>query len=155
MQSKFNQQVASFATQTKEEITSTPPSNQDGESCCPKRTPYTVAAWRLVKKEVIIIVNGRDFHWCTNNHYSGGVKYNEMYANHKSSDHNAWCRSFDEAKANYNSGKTSNESPSPAAASVPAQKLALNDALRSAFCTQVDLSAEAIDCIWEDAQGNK
>jgi hypothetical protein len=50
-----------------------------------------------------------------------------MYANHKSSDHNAWRKSFDDAKVNWNSGKTSNESPSPAAASVPAQKLALDD----------------------------
>ena len=30
MQSKFNQQVASFATQAKKEITPTPASNQDG-----------------------------------------------------------------------------------------------------------------------------
>jgi hypothetical protein len=52
-----------------------------------------------------------------------------VYANHKSSDHDAWCKSFDAKKANWNSGKTSNESPSPVAASVPAQKLALNDKL--------------------------
>jgi hypothetical protein len=99
-------------------------------------------------------VNGRDFHWCTNDHYSGGVKHNGMYANHKSSDHDAGRKSFDDAKANQNSGKTSNESPSPASASVPAQKLALNDKLQNAFCNQADPSAEAIDRIWEDSQGN-
>jgi hypothetical protein len=129
MQSKFDQQVASFATHTKKEITPTPASNQDGGLYCPKRAPYTVAVWRLVKKEDNIIVNGRDFHWCTSNHYNGGVKHNGMYANHKSSDHNAWRKIFDNAKANQNSGKTSNESPTPAAASAPAQNLALNDKL--------------------------
>jgi hypothetical protein len=129
MQSKFNQQVASFATQTKKEITPNPTSNQDGGSRCPKRAPYTVAAWHLVKKEDNIIVNGRDLHWCTGYHYSGDVKHNGMYANHKSSDHDAWRKSFDNATANQSSGKTSNESHSPAAASVPAQKVALNDKL--------------------------
>ncbi len=99
MQSKFDQQAASFVTQTNKEITPTPASNQDRGLYCPKRAPYTVAAWRLVKKEDNIIVNGRDFHWCTSNHYSGGVKHNRMYANHKSSDHGAWCKSFDKCKS--------------------------------------------------------
>ncbi len=52
-----------------------------------------------------------------------------MYANHKSGDHDAWGKSMDKTNASWNAGKTSNESPSPAAASVPAQKLALNDIL--------------------------
>jgi hypothetical protein len=37
----------------------------------------------------------------------------------------------------------------------PSQKLGLTDKLRNAFCTQAGLSAEAIDRIWEDAQGNE
>ena len=37
----------------------------------------------------------------------------------------------------------------------PSQKLALNGKLRNAFCTQAGLSAEAIDRIWQDAQGNE
>ena len=35
------------------------------------------------------------------------------------------------------------------------QKLTLNNKLHSAFCTQAGLSAEAVDRIWEDAQGNE
>jgi hypothetical protein len=155
MQSKFDQQVASFATQAKKEITPTPASNQDGGLHRPKKIPYTVAAWCLVKKEDNITVNGKDYHWCTVNHYSGGVKHNGIYANHKSSDHDAWRKIMDNAKANRNPRKTSNKSPSPAAASAPAQKLALNDKLQNAFYTQAGISAETIDCIWEDAQGNE
>jgi hypothetical protein len=153
MQSKFDQQVASFATQAKKKITPTPAFNQDRGSRRPKRVPYTVAAWRLVKNEDKITVNDRDFHWCTGDHYRGGVKHNRMYANHKSSDHGAWRKSFDDAKANQNSGKTSNESPSLATVSVPAQKLALNDKLQNSFCTQAGLSAEAIDYIWDKLRG--
>jgi hypothetical protein len=52
-----------------------------------------------------------------------------MYANHESSDHDAWCKSMDNAKATENPGKTSNESSTPAAASVSTQNLALNDKL--------------------------
>ncbi len=37
----------------------------------------------------------------------------------------------------------------------PSQKLALNDKLYNAFCTQAGLSAEAINQIWHDAQGNE
>ncbi len=35
------------------------------------------------------------------------------------------------------------------------QKLTLNDKLCNAYCTQVGLSAEAVDKIWEDAQGKQ
>ncbi len=73
MQSNFDQQVASFSTQAKKEITPTPASNQDGGSRHPESAPYTAAAWRLVKKEDNIIVNGNNFYWCTGNHYSSGV----------------------------------------------------------------------------------
>ncbi len=40
-------------------------------------------------------------------------------------------------------------------APTPAPKLTLNDKLCKAFCSQAGLSAVAVDCIWEDAQGNE
>ena len=51
MQAKFDQQIASFATQAKKENTPTPASNLDGGSCCTNKQPYTVAAWHLVKRK--------------------------------------------------------------------------------------------------------
>jgi hypothetical protein len=50
--------------------------------------------------------------------------------------------------------KETKETPSKPAES-PSQKLALNDKLCNAFCTQTGLSAEAINQIWQDAQGNQ
>jgi hypothetical protein len=50
--------------------------------------------------------------------------------------------------------KFSTKTPAPIAAT-PSQKLTLNDKLCNAFCTQAGLSAEAIDRIWVDAQGNE
>ena len=99
-------------------------------------------------------MSGKDYHWFTSNHYSGGVKHNGMYVNQKSSHHDTWHKSMDNHHAAQTSGKTSNESSTPAAASESAQKLALNNKLQNAFFTQAGLSADAIDCIWEDAQGN-
>jgi hypothetical protein len=34
-------------------------------------------------------------------------------------------------------------------------KLTLNDKLRNAFCTKAGLSADEVDLIWQDAQGNE
>ena len=104
-------------------------------------------------------MNGNDYHWCTKDHYSGSQKYNGMYANHKQEDHDSWRKSIDDKHATCNSGKNQNNNaapaPAPSAAPAAAQKLTLNDKLCNAFCTQAGLSAEAVDCIWADAQGNK
>jgi hypothetical protein len=78
-----------------------------------------------------------------------------MYADHKSSKHDAWRKHMDDLCAARGSGnKPSNKTPAPvAAAPAQKQKLALNNKLCNAFCTQSGLLAEAVDCIWEDAQG--
>ena len=60
---------------------------------------------------------------------------------------------MDECRKGYDGQSKETSSSKPA--EVPSQKLALNDKLRNAFCTQAGLSAEAIDRIWQDAQGNE
>ena len=159
MQAKFEQQVAAFATQqqpggNKEK---TDNSKSEGGSRRGKREPYTVAAWRLVKKEDTVSVNGKEYFWCTGDHYSGGEKHNGMYADHKSCDHDSWRKAIDDRRAKSNpSGKPTNNTPTDAKPNpAPEKKLTLNDKLRNAFCTQAGLSAEAVDRIWEDAQGNE
>ena len=77
-----------------------------------------------------------------------------MYADHKSADCNMWRKTIDDCCVTCTSGRSLNDTPSPATPAI-AQKLTLNDKLRNAFCTQARLSAEAVNCIWEDAQGNK
>jgi hypothetical protein len=157
MQAKFKQQVASFATQqaaNNKENNQGFSSKSDGGSCHLKRQPYTVASWRLVKKEDKVHVNGKDYYWCTGDHYSGGKKHNGMYADHKSCDHDSWRKTIDDHCATCNLGKASNDTPA-AATPAPEKKSTLNDKLCNAFCTQAGLSAEAVDCIWEDAQGNE
>ena len=76
---------------------------------------------------------------------------------HKTCNHDSWRKTINDCRANCNNvGKPSTETPTdtkPAAA--PEKKLIPNDKLRNAFCTQAVLSAEAVDCIWEDAQGNE
>ncbi len=81
-----------------------------------------------------------------------------MYANHKTCDHNAWQACMDEHCTPKNRNGTNGQTK-PGVPSKPAEdsshKLALNDKLCNAFCTQAGLSAEAVDQIWEDAQGHE
>jgi hypothetical protein len=77
-----------------------------------------------------------------------------MYADHKSADHDMWRKTIDDCRVTRTSGKSSNDTPVPATPIIE-QKFTLNDKLWNAFCTQAGLSAEAVDRIWEDAQGNK
>jgi hypothetical protein len=159
MQAKFEQQVAAFATQQQSggNKEKTDNSKSDSGSRRGKKEPYTVAAWRLVKKEDTVTVNGKEYFWCTGDHYSGGEKHNGMYADHKSCDHDSWRKAIDDRRAKTNpSGKTANNTPADTKPTpAPEKKLTLNDKLRNAFCTQAGLSAEAVDRIWEDAQGNE
>ena len=60
---------------------------------------------------------------------------------------------MDEHQKGYDGQSKETSSSKPVEA--PSQKLALNDKLCNAFCTQAGLSAEAIDRIWQDAQGNE
>jgi hypothetical protein len=78
-----------------------------------------------------------------------------MYVDHKSCDHEAWqaCIDTNHTNACANNGKAPVEAPKSEEA--PTQKLALNNKLCNAFCTQAGLSTEAIDRIWQDAQGNE
>jgi hypothetical protein len=142
--------------QAKKEIA--PDSNNGGEGggpCNSKKDPYTVAAWKLTKKEDKVQMHSKDYFWCTGNHWSGGTKHNGMYADHKSCDHTSWRSCMDKRckNGNENNGQL-NETPSKPV-EAPSQKLALNDKLCNAFCTWAGLSAEAIGQIWQDVQGNE
>ena len=96
----------------------------------------------------------RTIFWCTGDHYSGGEKYNGMNADHKSADHDMWRKTIDDCCITQLSGKLWYDTPAPATPAI-AQKLTLNKKNWNAFCTQAGLSAEAVDCIWEDSQGNE
>jgi hypothetical protein len=61
---------------------------------------------------------------------------------------------MDERRTSRNKDMKSNETPSKPS-NDSNQKLTLNNKLCNAFCTQVGLSAKAVDRIWEDAQGNE
>jgi hypothetical protein len=159
MQAEFDQQIASFAMQAKnDKLVPSASSSGTNSTRRNKRDPYTVAPWQLIKKEDMdtVVVNGREYYWCTHDHYSGGTKYNGIYADHKPSDHDAWHKKLDDACATRGSDKKpSSGTPASVPASTPTQKLTLNDKLRSAFCTQAGLSADKVDRIWQDAQGNE
>jgi hypothetical protein len=65
IQLKLDKQVIALATQERKEVT--PDAGVGGgSSCCGKRDgPYTVPAWRLIKKVDKVIYNGKEYYWCT------------------------------------------------------------------------------------------
>ncbi len=150
---KLDKQVIVLATQEKKEVNTGV--GRDSSHHGKRDGPYTVPAWRLIEKEDKVINNVKEFYWCTGDHYSGGVKHNGMYADHKTCNHNAWRSKMDEHRTSRNKDKKSNKKPSTPSNDLN-QMLTLNNKLCNAFCTQGGLSAEkAVDRIWEDAQGNE
>ncbi len=109
---KLDKQVIVLATQEKK--VATPDAGVGrGSSCRGKKDgPYTVPAWHLIKKEDKVLNNGKEYYWCTGDHYSGGVKHNGMCADHKTCNHNAWRSKMDEHCTFRNKDKTSDETPS-------------------------------------------
>ncbi len=145
-----SKQVTAFLTQAKKKtILNLGTGGKGGGTCCSKQDrPYTVTTWRLTKMEDKVSMNGKDFFWCTGNHWSGGTKYNEIYADHKTCDHNSWQACIDKCCTPKNRNGTNGQTK-PVVPSKPtedsSQKLTLNDKLCNTFCTQAGLSAEGID----------
>jgi len=138
-----DKRVVALATQVKKEPPSVPTTEDDVDGTrCSKREPYTFAAWHLTKKEDKVCMHGKDYFWCTGDHWSSGTKHNGMYADHKTCYHQSWRSHMDERQKGYD-GQSKETSSKPAEA--PSQKLALNNKLHNTFCTQAGLSAEAID----------
>jgi hypothetical protein len=154
LQSKLDKQVIALATQEKKEVTPDAGGSGGGSRCGKRDGHYTVSAWHLIKKEDKVVDNGKEYYLCTGDHYSGGVKHNRMYADHKTCNHSEWRSKMDERRTSRNKGKKTHETLAKPANNLN-QKLTLNDNLHSAFCTQAGLFAEAVNRIWEDAQGNK
>ena len=89
LQAKLENQdkrVVALATQAKKEPASDLAS-EGSDARRSKKELYTVAAWRLTKKEDKVCMHGKDYFWCTDDHWSGGIKHNGMYADHKTCDH--------------------------------------------------------------------
>ncbi len=154
LQLKLDKQVIALATQENKEVTPDAGLGRGGSRYGKRDGPYTAPAWHLIKKEEKVINNGKEYYWCTGDHYSGSVKHNGMYADHKTCNHNEWRSKMDERQTSRNKAKKPNETLAKPA-NDSNQKLTLNNKLHSAFCTQAGFSAEAVNRIWEDAQGNK
>ncbi len=111
LQSKLDKQVIAFATQENKEVTSSA-GGGGGGSCRKKRDGhYTVPAWRLIKKEDKVVNTGKEYYWCSGDHYSGGVKHNGMYADHKTCNHNEWRSKMEKRSNSRNRSKKPDETP--------------------------------------------
>jgi len=106
LQAKLENQdkrVVALANQAKKETASNSATEGEGSgACCSKQDLYTVAAWRLTKKEENVCMHGKDYSWCTRKHWSRGTKHYGVYADHKTCNHEYWRSCMDERQKRYN-----------------------------------------------------
>ena len=118
---------------------------------------YSVAPWRLVHKGDTIEKGKLTYHWCTEDHWSGGVAHQGMYAVHAPGEHAAWRAELD---AKSGKGKPATKQATVAAAAAPvlapakgelSNKLALSESLRTALSTHTGLSSDLFEKIWDQS----
>ena len=95
VQGTIESNTISLATKTEEQATAQPTK----KNSCPQKGPYTVNAWRLLKKEDIITVDKKTWYWCTKDHFSKRIVHNVMYNLHKTCEHDAQRKDLDEKKS--------------------------------------------------------
>ena len=126
-----------------------------------KNGPYTVASWRLVHEgDKKTGPDGKDYYWCKDEHWSGGVAHHGMYCRHEPGKHAEWRKEMDELqeknkKRRSQFDKDTSSSATDASKTVvndaTKKKLALSDKLRTVLTTQAGLSQEAFNRIWEES----
>ena len=124
---------------------------------------YTVKPWRLEYKGEKVEVGGRIWNFCRGDHWSGGIKYNGMYCQHKTEEHDAWRKEMDaeKQKNGYSSevkvieGPKTDETPSASKEetlkAAKTLKLGLSDSLQAALTTQVGITPDHWRSVWEEA----
>ena len=86
-------------------------------------------------------IDGKLQYWCTQ-HVCPKGRYNGLYCNHDDSGHPEWQKRKDEFKANKKKGKTSQTG---AQTSTNGRSFKLTDKLKTALCTQGQMSAEQVE----------
>ena len=182
---KVDQQTAELKQQTAELIAlktqiadAKPPANPkpptpNGFDANGKRSFYSVKPWRLEDKGPIIFHSGRIWYRCMGDHYSDGVKYNDMYCDHKTEDHDLWRAQMDKFKAAKKESEQSATSESEPGSDKPTKKresagdsdaasdkpdkkwkLAMNQGLMSALVTNTNLTPQQYQHIWTEIEAN-
>jgi hypothetical protein len=119
------------------------------------RGVWKVAEWRLkydgdTKKDK----DGNVYHWCKEEHWSGGVAHNGMYARHLPGKHDEWRKEMDEQRRKRREKFTRDTPPAGSKTVVndaTKKKLALAESLQTALATQAGLSQQAFSNIWTES----
>ena len=113
---------------------------------------HTVPDWKLEFKGTTMQRNGKEYSWCTEDHWSAGIKHNGMYQLHDTHGHADWRKRVDAEKAAKRDGAVSNTADQTNATSNADQKkLSLSDNLRAALTTHAGLSHDEMSRIWTES----
>ena len=64
----------------------------------PNTGVHTLTPWRLTYTDRTVQKNSQTYHWCTKDHWSGGIVYNGMYSLHTTEEYDKWCAKEDKKK---------------------------------------------------------
>lgn len=102
--------------------------------------------WRTVKKGDTMIVDGRTYYWCPHHKHAEGY-WNGLYCTHLPS------RCF-KNPAHNKSGKPGNDKSGKEKSSNQSAKLELHAKLKEVMCTNLCLSSEDVDRIFDQASAS-
>ena len=103
-------------------------------------------------KDGMTVLYHIEYSWCTEDHWSAGIKHNGMYQLHDTHGHADWRKRVDAEKAAKRDGAVSSTADQTNETSNADQKkLALSDKLRAALTTHAGLSQDAFSRIWSES----
>ena len=130
MQGTIKSNTISLTTKAEEQATAQPIKKNRNT----QKWPYTVDAWRLVKKEDTVTFDENTWYWCTKDHYSKWIVHNGMYALHKTCENDACHKNLDERKSKEGHTKPKASTTTSTTENInPVKKLALSESLRTEF----------------------
>ena len=119
--------------------------NPINSSTTPGASNSCINPERMKKAGATKTIDGKLQYWCTQHVCTKG-RYNGLYCNHDDSGHPEWQRRKDEFKANKKKGNTSGNTPKTGAQnSTNGRSFRLTDKLKTALCTQGQMSAEQVE----------
>ena len=133
-------------------------SNRNSDTKCPDATPtkkksVTINPLRKIKKGDSMIIDGKQHWWCPHHKWEG--EFDGLYMTHKPEDHHIWQKQKDERIAKFKKKKEEKKKSNGGGNTQNnnnKKSFTMSDKLKTALCTQGQLTPEQLDNIVESAR---
>jgi len=124
-----------------------------GTTCptVPKGKAPVLNPLRKVKKGDSMIIDGKQMWWCPKHIHPRG-EFNGLYMEHKPEDHHIWAAEKKRKKEEYKKKKLASKAGTSTPNNAKPKSFKMNDKLRTALCTQGQLTPELLEEIIENSR---